>query len=144
MEDLLYVGQWQGFFKYGKEYGTIVEGQEAEFRLFIEKYHYGEFCGRIIDWEGFGVDGEVSEVKGFVDGIIINFVKQYSTRYIIDEFGNNIVDGSLTGHKVIYQGQFNKEKNYFSGDWEIVIDSTHTPELTIQEVATGTWIMYRH
>jgi hypothetical protein len=144
MENLLYIGQWQGFFKYGPEYGTIVEGQEAEFRLFIEDYKDGEFGGRVIDWEGFGVDGEVSIVKGFVNKEMISFTKQYDQSFIIDEWGNSSIEEGAPGHKVIYEGRFDKKTNYFVGQWEIVRDLAHTPELTLEEVATGTWRMRRH
>jgi hypothetical protein len=54
MSELLYIGQWQGFFSYGPEYGEIVHGQEVEFRLFIEEYNEGQFSGKVIDWEGIG------------------------------------------------------------------------------------------
>ena len=122
MDNLLYIGQWQGFFKYGPEYGTIVEGQEAEFRLFIEEYKDGEFSGRVIDWEGFGANGEVSIVKGFVNGEMIGFTKQYDQSFIIDECGNSSIEQGIPGHKVIYEGRFDKKENHFFGQWEIVSD----------------------
>ena len=144
MDNLLYIGQWQGFFKYGPEYGTIVEGQEAEFRLFIEDHKDGEFSGRIIDWEGFGVNGEVSVVKGFVNGDLISFTKQYSQSFIIDDWGNSSTEEKVPGHRVLYEGRFDKKTNHFLGAWEIVRDLAHTPELTLEEVMTGTWRMHRH
>jgi len=66
MDDLLNIGQWQGFFKYGPEYGNLINGKEAEFRLFIEDYTNGQFSGRVIDWEGFGVEGKTAFGKGFI------------------------------------------------------------------------------
>ncbi|WP_153796621.1 hypothetical protein [Foetidibacter luteolus] len=144
MDNLLYIGQWQGFFKYGPEYGTIVEGQEAEFRLFIEEYKDGQFSGRIIDWEGIGTNGEVSVMKGFIHGNIVSFTKQYHQSIIIDEWGNSSSEEGVPGHTVIYEGHFDKKTNHFVGKWEIVKDLAHAPDLTIEEVYTGTWRMHRH
>ncbi len=144
LENLLYKGQWQGFFSYGNEYGTIVSGQEAEFRLFIEKFDNGEFSGRVIDWDGFGVDGEISKVKGFIEGDIISFIKEYDKMHIIDDFGNCSVQEGVKGYKVVYEGRYNKDKNYFEGDWEIVYDLFSNSELIFQEKVTGKWRMYRN
>lgn len=143
MDNFLEVGQWQGFFQYGSEYGTIVEGQEAEFRLFVEEYHNGQFKGRVIDWEGFGVDGEVSVLHGFVDADIISFTKQYDKMFVIDEWGNSSIDENCPGHRVIYEGRFDKKSKQFVGRWEIIDEVAHTPELTVEHVVTGTWRMHK-
>ena len=50
MDNLLCIGQWQGFYSYGPEYEEYVESKEAEFRLFIEEITKDEFSGRVIDW----------------------------------------------------------------------------------------------
>jgi hypothetical protein len=144
MENLLYTGQWQGFFKYGPEYGTIVEGQEAEFRLFIEELKEGQFKGRVIDWDGVGAEGETSIVNGFIKGDMISFTKQYEQHYIIDPWGESDIEHGEPGHKVIYEGYFDKKTNSFIGEWEIIYDITHTTELTIQEIFSGTWRMHRN
>ncbi len=144
MSHLLSIGQWQGYFKYGPAYGTLIEGYDAEFRLFIEKYNNGIFSGRIIDWQGMGADGEVSEVHGFIDGDLISFTKQYSRRIIFDDFGNTSVEEGIPGHSVIYEGRFDKETNNFLGTWEIVQETAHTPDLTLEDVSSGTWRLKRH
>ena len=143
MEDLIYIGQWQGFFQYGPEYGDFVEGKEAEFRLFIEGYLDGQFTGRVIDWEGLGVNGEIADVKGFISDNLISFTKQYPKFYIMDEWGNCETKEDVPGHQVVYEGTFDKESNTFSGNWEIVVDLKHTTDITIQDVVTGTWRMQR-
>ncbi len=144
MDNLLYIGQWQGFFKYGPEYGSIVEGKEAEFRLFIEAYKDGKFSGRIIDWDGFGADGEVSAVEGVVKEDNIIFTKKYDRNFIVDEWGNSGIEEKVSGHKVVYEGRFDKKANHFLGEWKIVSDLSHSRILTHEEVLTGTWQMYRH
>lgn len=143
MDNLLYIGQWQGFFQYGPEYGSIVAGQEAEFRIFIEEVIEGQFKGRVIDWDGLGANGEISSVKGFISGNFINFTKQYSENYLIDEWGDCITQDVVPGHKVVYEGNYDKMSNTFIGTWEISIDMEHTPHLTIEDVMTGTWRMHR-
>lgn len=144
MDNLLYIGQWRGFFKYGPEYGTIVEGNEAEFRLFVEEYKDGEFSGRIIDWDGLGVDGEVSVMKGFINEGVVSFTKHYDQNFIIDELGNSSIIEGVAGHTVIYEGHFDETMNYFVGTWEIAIDLEHTSDVTLQEIWAGTWRMHRH
>ena len=141
MDHLFYIGQWQGFFQYGPEYGDF-EGQEAEFRLFVEGFTNGQFSGRIIDWDGFGVSGEVSLVTGFIKQNFISFTKQYSSHYSLDEYGNSVTDADLPGHKVIYEGIFDPDNKTFVGRWEIVTEVSHSPNHTVEELLTGTWRMY--
>jgi hypothetical protein len=85
MNNLLCIGQWQGFYSYGPEYGEYIEGKETEFRLFIEEITKDEFSGRVIDWDGFGADGQISEVKGFISGQVISFIKKYPNCQLMDE-----------------------------------------------------------
>lgn len=75
---------------------------------------------------------------------MINFTKQYEQNFIIDERGNAGTEENVPGHKVIYEGRFDKKTNHFVGEWEIVRDLAHTPNLTLEEVATGKWRMRRH
>lgn len=144
MSHLLSLGQYQGFFQYGAVYGTLIEGQKAEFRLFIEEYKNGIFSGRIIDWEGMGADGEVSAVQGFIEGDLISFTKQYSRRLIFDDFGNTTIEEGMPGYAVIYEGHFDKETNNFQGSWEIVQDTFHTPTLMIEDISSGSWRLHRY
>lgn len=144
MACLLSLGQWQGFFQYGPEYGEIVSGKEAEFRLFIEGLSDDQFEGRIIDWEGMGVNGEVSTVKGFIQDHFISFIKHYPVSLVIDEWGSGyIMEGDTEGHKVYYEGAFDPKQDCFAGTWEIVTETEDHPDFTKEEVATGTWRMYR-
>lgn len=137
---ILSIGQWQGFFRYGPEYGFL-EGQEAEFRLFIEEFNNGQFTGRIIDWEGLGADGQVSQVKGFINKGFISFVKQYACLHAFDDYGNNLEAPDIPGHKVVYEGRFDEKLNVFTGKWEISIEVEHTSGWTLEEVSSGTWHM---
>lgn len=102
-------GQWQVFFKYGPEYGPIIENKEAEFRLFVEVFQDEQFRGRTIDWNGFGAEGEVALVRGFIDGDLISFTKEYKHRLYFDEWGNSVADDNEKGLTVVYEGRFNKE-----------------------------------
>ena len=138
---ILSIGQWQGFFRYGREYGNL-EGQEAEFRLFVEEYKNGQFTGRIIDWEGVGANGEVAKVSGFIKEGFISFVKQYAYFHTFDRNGNDLDAPDLPGHKVVYEGRFDEKLNVFTGQWEIRMEVGHSPDYTIEEVSTGTWRMH--
>lgn len=141
MPDLLHPGQWQGFYAFGPEYGNLAQGKEAEFRMFIEEYHNGEFSGRAIDWQGFGADGEVSQLKGFIKDGFISFTKQYSIYYTMNPDGSTSADETTAGHTVEYEGQYDPVDKYFYGSWEISIDKGMAGDFSVEEVATGTWRM---
>jgi hypothetical protein len=137
----LHIGQWQGFYQYGPEYGRNIEGKEAEFRLFIEDMVDGRFKGRCIDWSGFGAEGEVAIVEGFVDGFFISFVKQYDAAFYVDDWGRSALIEEATGHTVEYQGHYNLSAKCFKGRWEIskVVGSSENE--TIEEFCSGTWTL---
>lgn len=141
MQDILSIGQWQGFFRYGAEYGKLMEGQEAEFRLFIEEYFDGKFSGRVIDWEGVGANGEVSTVNGLLDGDLISFTKQYSTSFGFDKMGNSIIVEGVPGHSVVYEGRFDFKSKSFLGTWKIRLPIGSIGRSVVKNVATGTWRM---
>lgn len=141
MQDILYIGQWQGFFRYGAEYGKTIGGQEAEFRLFIEEYCDGHFSGRIIDWEGIGANGEVSTVNGLLNNDLISFTKQYSTAFGLDNMGNSITIEGVPGHSVMYEGRFDSKLKSFSGTWKIQLSIRSINKSVVNNVATGTWRM---
>ena len=143
MSDLLYIGQWQGYFSYGAEYGEIIHGQEVEFRLFIEEYSDGQFSGRVIDWDGLGANGETSYVKGFISADFINFVKQYPKNYVLDEWGNESVGEDRLVQSVTYEGKFDHRNKSFAGSWEITLSGEQVGEFLIEEVTTGEWRMKR-
>jgi hypothetical protein len=139
--ELLHVGQWQGFYKYGSTYSPEVEGHEVEFRLFIEEYHEGIFSGRIIDWSGLGADGEISVVEGFTENGFISFTKTYAEKYSIDEWGRGSIEEGEGGYTVTYQGRFNHHEGLFEEAWELTMLEEHKPESTEEWLMTGTWIM---
>lgn len=143
MSDLLYIGQWQGFFSYGPEYGDIIQGQEVEFRLFIEEYSDGQFTGRVIDWEGIGANGEVAEVKGFIRSDYISFTKKYPEFYVLDEWGNESIEQDMPGHSVVYEGRYDFQNKCFMGSWEITMSGELIGEFLIEEITTGKWRMKR-
>jgi len=143
VDDLLYIGQWQGFYSYGPEYGEYVQGKEAEFRLFIEEIYNDEFSGRVIDWDGFSVDGEISEVKGFISGQLISFIKKYPNCRLMDEFGSVEVVQDLPSIEVLYKGEFNSAKGSFVGIWEITQDMEAEDGLINKYITTGIWHLHR-
>ncbi|MBM3417500.1 MAG: hypothetical protein FJY17_01090 [Bacteroidetes bacterium] len=143
MDNLLCIGQWQGFYSYGPEYGEYVESKEAEFRLFIEEITKDEFSGRVIDWDGFGVDGEISEVKGFISGQLISFIKKYPNCRLMDKFGNVEVVEDMPSIEVLYKGEFDSAKGSFAGKWEISQDVEEEEGLINKYITTGIWRLHR-
>lgn len=137
----LHTGQWQGFYQYGPEYGREIEGKEAEFRLFIEEMVDGRFKGRCIDWDGFGAEGEVAIVEGFVDGFFISFTKQYDAAFYVDEWGRNFLIEDEPGHSVTYQGQYYPLEKCFKGRWEISAVFGTQDEEPVKEFCSGSWTL---
>jgi hypothetical protein len=140
MEDQQYLGQWQGFFRYGDVYGEIIGGQEAEFRLFIEQFSEGQFAGRVIDWEGVGAEGAVATVSGFIGDGRIKFTKQYASFQGFDEMGNLHTVPGMPGHSVVYEGSFDARTNSFAGSWKIRMPVGPGGEWE-EGVGRGTWRM---
>jgi len=141
MEHILYIGQWQGFFQYGPEYGEFIEGKEAEFRLFIEKYNHGQFSGRTIDWEGIGAEGETAKIEGFIDGNFISFRKVYPHLLILDPWGNSSTHSDAPGHTVVYEGNYDPQAKCFFGTWQISFEPEQAGEFLVEELNNGTWRM---
>ena len=136
------VGQWQGFYKFGREYGEMIEGKEAQFRMFVETFQNGQFSGRTIDWEGYGAEGHTAIIKGFVDGDLISFTKKYEHYLYFDEWGNTLVDEQQRGLTVVYEGRFDEGSKQYAGTWEISVELEHTPDATWADVMTVTWWMH--
>lgn len=107
--------KWIGKFGYSFE-------ENHEFISFeIEAdYSDGSFEGSVFEDEFSNVTSELIHVKGFIDAEMISFVKTYPFYYSIDEKGFTIIDKTIRGHKVIYQGHFNKEDETWNGEWEII------------------------
>jgi len=141
MENILYIGQWQGFFQYGLEYGEFIEGKEVEFRLFIEKYDKGQFSGRVIDWEGIGAEGETANIEGFIEGSFISFKKNYPHLLTLDPWGVSSNHSGSPGHTVIYEGNYDPQVNSFFGTWQISFELGQVGEFIIEEINSGTWRM---
>lgn len=141
MTPMISIGQYQGYYRYGPEYGEIVEGKEVEFRMFIDQVFNYQFSGKVIDWDGFGAEGEVAFVSGFVQDDMISFVKQYDRSFIIDEFGVSSIVENQPGHKVEYEGHYDVATRSFIGTWEIKVDSEDLGDFIVEELVTGTWRM---
>ena len=137
----LSIGQWQIFFTYGPEYGEFIEGEEVEFRLFIESIIDGTFKGRSIDWAGIGAGGEKALVQGFIENYFIKFTKQYDQNLIMDYDGSVSIDDSLAPTQVVYEGRYDKERNVFSGTWEIIVQEGSFGGILGQQISSGYWYM---
>ncbi len=140
-DNLLHIGQWRGYFRYGAEYGELIAGQEAEFRLFIESFESGQFGGKVIDWQGYGAEGEVSALTGFIDDGFISFTKRYGHHIAMDENGTMYNDEHRNGHCVHYEGQYDSGQQAFTGIWEIYDEA---PDGVAQDSGiwgSGTWRM---
>jgi hypothetical protein len=143
MDNLLFIGQWQGFYRYGSDYGEYVEGKETEFRLFIEKIENNRFSGRIIDWDGFNADGDVAEVQGFMSGLDMRFVKKYPNFRLVDEFGNLETIKDMEGMDVVYEGKYNSARGIFEGIWKVLPDLEQRNYLKIEDIGSGVWRLHR-
>ncbi|MBL1278832.1 MAG: hypothetical protein COA33_001055 [Fluviicola sp.] len=58
-------------------------------------------------------------VNGYIDNDHISFVKTYPCLYEFNEEGELVIDESKKGHEVIYDGYWDKDKKYWTGEWEV-------------------------
>jgi predicted HicB family RNase H-like nuclease len=123
-------GQWAGYFTYGPEYGEEMHGEKVEFRIFIDESSDGLFEGKCVDIEGRGVDFEKSTVKGFIDGDVISFTKEYPAQH-----------PQQHPQQLVYSGQFNNRIASFGGQWEIWLNERPHDKGLIVDIRTGTWEM---
>jgi hypothetical protein len=137
------VGQWLGYFTYGEEYGEDLHGEKVQFRLFIEQVKNDEFEGKSIDLEGIGANYEVARLRGYLQGDLISFTKEYPYSYSIDDSGNCVEHKDKPHPIVSYTGNYNADLKIFSGEWELRIDIKPVGEYWLEEVSTGTWEMIR-
>ena len=131
-------GQWLGHFKYGPEYEKFY-GEEVEFSLVLEEIGNGQFEGKCFELDGVGANESVTFVKGYVDGNLIHFVKEYEEEFILLE------DGTLEkleppGKSILtYDGEFDYRINCYVGTWELESQVANAIDGVIVELFTGTW-----
>jgi hypothetical protein len=133
-------GCWKGFFSYGPEYGEELFNQKVNFMLHL-KANGKEFEGTSVDIEGVGANFETATIKGFVEGDLISFVKQYPFDHFFNEDGSVQTDTSKPQPEIHYTGHYHERKKIFIGDWEMVIHSEPYGKGWIEESCTGQWEM---
>lgn len=103
---------------YGQSFGKL-ENEPLIFTLdIITKGN--EFIGISTDIDGIGINPNPANVKGFIDGDIINFVKEYTLPVLSGTDQKNREEKK--GPEISFTGCYDVISGEYSGEW-IVISS---------------------
>ena len=133
-------GQWLGHFQYGPEYGDLY-GEKVSFSITLEECAHGEFKGRCFELEGVGMNDTIAAVKGYLDGDIIHFVKEYPVDYKFEPDGSIKKLESASKPILFYDGQFDYRFNAYRGTWELEVNLGPSIHGDLLDICTGTWEM---
>ena len=138
-------GKWVGFYELGPDYGDKISGEKTAFSVNL-KDNNGEFEGG--SSEGNDKSFNKAFIKGFFDGNMISFIKQYPALILIDNNGKRAVDENSTHPEIEYTGYYDEQLKSFSGDWEMITSSSvknREGENMIAEeyYLSGKWTMSR-
>jgi len=135
-------GKWNGYYELGMSYGNKLNGTKTKFSANLKEEN-GELQGQCFDevYEG----NNIADIKGFFDGSMISFIKQYNDHIFITDDGKRIVDINSTHPEIEYTGYYNRAMKVFEGNWEMV---TRVDILDIrgeksigERYLSGTWQM---
>ncbi len=108
------------------------------------QFKEGSFTGEFTEAEFTELTGKKGTVKGFIDHQHISFVKKFPFKYDELEDGSILIDESMEGHEVVYDGWFNPEKGTWQGEWEILVEEIKVREGEYELVFDrGCWQMRR-
>ena len=126
MSTINFNGKWNGYYELGLSYGDRLNGKKTEFSIILKEEN-GVFQGKCFDHVNDANNN--AEIKGFFDGSMISFIKQYNDHIFITDEGKRIVDENSTHPGIEYTGYYNEEKKVFEGNWEMI---THIDILDIK------------
>ncbi len=113
LADLIYCGEWSGFYTYGQGYRDSIKGTTSNFSIEIEAEN-GTIKGTSKE-----EDKETAIINGFIVDEFIGFVHQYPNKYSFNSEGESTSDPALPGSKVFYTGLFDQQTSSFRGIWRI-------------------------
>lgn len=134
-------GEWFGKCIYGPEYGEL-ENSTLYFKVNFDQ-NEDTFTGIAIDTGGIGVNPTPANIKGFIDGQDINFVKVYKAFAIFSDNNELEIDHTQSSSEIEYNGTFDASSNSIKGDWAIYTFEDELINGTLEYVATGTWEISR-
>jgi len=115
-------GKWRGFFS--QVLGTRDDPYVAEFQFEMDIVETEDgFGGTCKDMEIEIGQNEKSIIRGFRDGRLISFTKQYENSiYYDDERDELILEKGHSQDEINYYGTLNDQGDKCSGKWEIVLN----------------------
>ena len=135
-------GIWVGTAIYGDGYEKIA-GRRNDFMLNIIETD-GEITGSLIDQECVFVFKSSIPVSGFRQGETLSFSRNYPYIYYVSEKpGHFYADKKSTPYEVLYSGEYNADKAYFVGAWELATNIVKTGTVYENEQGYGRWLMRR-
>jgi hypothetical protein len=135
-------GIWVGTAIYGDGYEKIA-GRRNDFMLTIIETD-GEITGSLIDQECVFVFKSAIPITGFLNDETISFTRNYPYYYYSSEKpGHFYVNKKSPPYEVLYSGDYNAEKAYFVGSWELATNVVKTGTVYEKEQGFGHWVMRR-
>lgn len=115
LADAFFTDKWEGSYFLGAGYKDKYKGLKENFFLEMQLVN-GELSGTCIDEDK---QADIPAViQGFIIDTFIGFIKEYATKYVIDESGVKNTN-SKSSHKVAYSGLFDPITQSFKGVWKI-------------------------
>jgi hypothetical protein len=134
-------GKWQGEYTLGQEYESG-EGISSEFLLdIIEKK--GILKGTCTEPGISELFSNPITIKGFIEGVLISFIKQYPCLFFITEDNQYRIDTSQKHPDIEYQGEYDEETDSFHGTFTMISDATQYGYGWFEDVLSGSWRMHR-
>lgn len=130
-------GTWNG--EYSINHGTEDEPDIHSFSFELRiKGDDDAFSGKFIDQT---LRTGNSEVKGFVEGDFISFVRTAKSEPELHEF--LAFKPSGLSYEFNFSGNYNKEEKAIEGIWEAVIEEVNEAlqESLLEELRTGAWYL---
>jgi hypothetical protein len=136
-----FTGKWLGQYTYGEGYSDRLKGKSVPFTLIMEVVGNGILKGHCVD------DGYMDEIdaramiEGSIDGIFINFVKQYRHHWSTQADGGVQENKKRESHVVRYTGEY--RNNIFAGEWEITTPRVRKDGSIVESRSGGYWIIHK-
>ncbi len=109
--------KWKGFYCYSLT--PIDERFGFEINVDFKKQ---KFNGFILEDELIGLTDKKVIVDGFVESDQIHISVKYPFLFDENDDGSILIDESKDGHEVLYIGTYNKKKDIWEGEWEVLIE----------------------
>lgn len=138
------LGEWKGYYKYGKEYPWRLRFKRKSFSIIIQSQE-STFSGISRDEITEKYFNAPAKIEGLLHEARLQFEKKYPARVDADEKGNTIINWDQPSATIHYEGFFQRKffskQYYFAGKWRIHTAFINEDGEVIDFSCGGTWKM---